>query len=65
MRMKMKARKLNKNKQQSKTQLYKNNKLSNYMFLPSRCTVTLEPEPTQHSKPTFVWIYIAGTSGYI
>jgi len=26
---------------------------------------TLEPEPTQHSKPTFVWVYIAGTYGYI
>jgi len=20
-------------------------------------TATLEPEPTQHSKPTFVWVY--------
>ena len=28
-------------------------------------TATLEPEPTQHSKPTFVWVYIAGTCGYI
>jgi hypothetical protein len=28
-------------------------------------TATLEPEPTQHSKPTFVWVYIAGTFGYI
>jgi len=25
---------------------------------------TLQPEPTQHSKPTFVWVYIAGTCGY-
>jgi len=25
----------------------------------------VEPEPTQHSKPTFVWVYIAGTCGYI
>ena len=28
-------------------------------------TTTLEPEPTQHSKPTFVWVYIADTCGYI
>jgi hypothetical protein len=28
-------------------------------------TATLEPEPTQHSKPTFVWVDIAGTCGYI
>jgi len=28
-------------------------------------TATLEPEPTQHSKPTFVWVNIADTSGYI
>jgi len=28
-------------------------------------TATLEPKPTQHSKPTFVWVYIAGTCGYI
>ena len=36
MRMKMKARKINKNKQPSKTQLYTNNKLTNYMFRPSK-----------------------------
>jgi len=28
-------------------------------------TATLQPEPTQHSKPTFVWVHIAGTCGYI
>jgi hypothetical protein len=26
---------------------------------------TLEPEPTQHSKPTVVWVYIAETCGHI
>jgi len=24
-----------------------------------KAEATLEPEPTQHSKPTFVWTYIA------
>jgi hypothetical protein len=25
----------------------------------AKAAATLEPEPTQHSKPTFVWAYIA------
>jgi hypothetical protein len=25
----------------------------------SKATATLQPEPTQHSTPTFVWAYIA------
>ena len=28
-------------------------------------TATLEPELTPHSKPTFVWVYIADSCGYI
>jgi hypothetical protein len=28
-------------------------------------TATLEPELTQHSKPTFVWVYITDTCGNI
>jgi len=28
-------------------------------------TATLETGLTQHGKPTFVWVYIAGTCGYI
>jgi len=31
----------------------------------SKGTATLEPELTQHSKPTFVWVYIADMCGYI
>jgi len=25
----------------------------------------MEPEPTQHSKPTSVWVYITDMCGYI
>jgi len=35
------------------------------LVAPSWGTATLDPEPTQHSKPTFVWAYIADTCGYI
>ena len=31
----------------------------------SKGTATLEPEPIQHRRPTFVWVYIADTCGYI
>jgi hypothetical protein len=31
----------------------------------SKGTAALEPEPTQHSKPTFAWVYIARTCDYI
>ena len=35
------------------------------MVARSKATVTLEPETIQHSKTTFVWVYIAHTCGYI
>ena len=42
---------------------------SHYLPVPvaarSKGKATLEPEPTKHSKPTFVWVHIADTCGYI